>query len=112
MNAAAVTILCNLLAFTLGYIVGRVNLLVYLLGDKEQAGPVGFFQKNTPRALRENAENSAKAKVADIDSSKFVAPISTAGMERTDTAALGKMTTTEDDIQASVSKLAQLKSRP
>jgi hypothetical protein len=110
MNAAAATILCNLLAFALGYIVGRVNLLVYLLGDKEQAGPVGFFQKNTPAALRENGQRLAK--VADIDSSKFVAPISTAGMERTDTAALGKMTTTEDDIQASVSKLAQLKSRP
>ena len=110
MNATAVTILCNLLAFALGYVIGRVDLLVYLREKPEQAGPVGFFQNNTPRALRENAENSAK--VADIDSSKFVAPISTAGMERMDTAALGKMTTTEDDIQASVSKLAQLKSRP
>jgi hypothetical protein len=103
--------LCVLAAFAFGYIIGRVDLLVYLLGEKEQADPVGFFQKNKPRALRENAESSAKAKVADIDSSKFVAPISTAGMERTDTAALGKTTTTEDDIQASVSKLAQLKGR-
>lgn len=102
---------CVLAAFALGYVIGRVDLLVYLLGKKEQVDPVGFFQKNKPRALRENAESLVKAKVADIDSSKFVAPISTAGMERTDTAALGKMTTTEDDIQASVSKLAQLKGR-
>ena len=103
--------LCVLAAFALGYIIGRVDLLVYLLSEKEQADPVGFFQKNKPSALRENAESKAKAKVADIDSSKFVAPISTAGMERSDSAALGKTTTTEDDIQASVSKLAQLKGR-
>lgn len=101
-----------LLAFALGYIIGRLDLLVYLRGEKEQAGPVGFFQKNTPAATPKNVQSLASTKVADIDSSKFVAPISTAGMERMDTAALGKMTTTEDDIQASVSKLAQLKSRP
>jgi hypothetical protein len=101
--------LCVLGAFALGYIMGRLDLLVYLLGEKEQAGPTGFFQKNKPGALNETVQS--KPKVADIDSSKFVAPISTAGMERKDTAALGKMTTTEDDIQASVSKLAQLKGR-
>lgn len=99
---------CGLGAFALGYLVGRVDWLVCLLREKAPAGPPGFFQKNKPGAPHETAQRKP---VADIDSSKFVAPISTAGMERTDTAALGKTTTTEDDIQASVSKLAQLKGR-
>jgi hypothetical protein len=104
------TVLYVLVAFALGYLTARVNLLIATLAEKPDTGPVGFFQKNKPKALRENAENPAKS-VVDIDSSKFVAPISTAGMERKDTMALGKTTTTADDIQASVSKLAQLKGR-
>jgi len=108
---SVMALLCCLGAFALGYIMGRVNLLVSTLAEKPPAGPTGFFQKNRPNALRENAETKSRAPVADIDSSKFVAPISTAGMERKDTAELGKTTTTEDDIQASVSKLAQLKGR-
>jgi len=105
-----VVYLCVAGAFALGYLVGRVNLLVFMLAEKPSPGPAGFFQKNKPSALRENAENPA-ARVADIDARKFVAPISTAGLERKDTGALGKTTMTEDDIQASVSKLAQLKGR-
>lgn len=107
----SVAYLCVAGAFALGYIVGRVNLVVALLAEKQTQAPVGFFQKHKPQGPRENAESANRAAGVAIDSSKFVAPISTAGMERKDTAALGKTTTTEDDIQASVSKLAQLKGR-
>ena len=80
---------------------------------------LGFLRSNTapaearPTSFLKTAGKEPKAAVSvNMDASKYVAPIDTAGMTRGDsTNSIGKTTATKDDIQGSVSKPAQLKGK-
>ena len=90
--------------FAAGYLVGRVDLVICKLAQ----GPVsagGFtFNRKT--------DNTGKVKTdVTIDESKFVTTINTDGFSKSSDTTLGKVTEKSDDIQASVSKLAQLKGK-
>jgi hypothetical protein len=95
--------LCVLASFVLGYLTGRVDRLSGMLRNDDER-PVSFLKA---------AKTQVATKVdVSIDDTKYVAPISTAGLSRTNSATtIGKTTQTQDDIQASVSKLAQLKGK-
>lgn len=91
-----------------GYIVGRLDFLVFLTkcgtDDKPAVEkPRSFFSK-------QDESRPVKAPI-DIDSSKFVGKIKTDDLTKSAETCLGKTTVAQDDIQASVSKLAQLKGK-
>lgn len=95
-----------------GYMLGRLDLLARLL-QSSAAGPETYLMASRTLPQRERAQQEAKARVHDItiNETKFVAPISTAGMARNEKIELGKTTEIADDINSSVSKLAQLKGK-
>jgi hypothetical protein len=65
-----------------------------------------------PSFLKTAAKDTQVVTHVGIDDRKYVAPIDTAGLTRGDaTNSIGKTTATKDDIQGSVSKLAQLKGK-
>lgn len=97
--------------YAVGYTIGRLDLIYRTLrlftSDASVSGkPADFFSK----VKADDKAACVKTKIA-IDDSKFVVPINTANLAKTSDAALGKITTTEDDIEASVSRLAQLKGK-
>jgi hypothetical protein len=94
------------ISFAAGYALGRIDLLVSRSGWTSQpsAAPANTLRS----ALKENAREKAKI---EIDTGKYVGDIDTGGMQKTQQLALGKTTQTQDDISASVSKLAQLKGK-
>jgi hypothetical protein len=88
--------------FGIGYILGRLRSFVTPI---EVTKPASFLKTA-------GKPNNPAAQPIDIDASKYVAPIDTAGLVRSDTTnSIGKTTATKDDIQGSVSKLAQLKGK-
>jgi len=101
-----------LLAFALGYLTGRADSLYRALWDKFGSSPkTGFFAEQTqPPRPQHNGQPAPKI---SIDERKVVSEISTAGIAKSDAAAseLGTKTVQSDNIDASVSKLAQLKGR-
>jgi hypothetical protein len=100
-------------SFVLGYLVGRVDLIwVKLATSARHDAPYTPPQTNTLRAAMQDAKAAAErpSKIS-IDNNTFVTPINTAGMEKTQPISLGKTIEKQDDIQAAVSKLAQLKGR-
>jgi hypothetical protein len=114
------------LGYVAGYLVGRVDIIysaLRLLGKAVQSGNrehdhsaqvVGKPVTSKLRAARptEDVGFVVKPSVSlDINTSTFVTPISTAGMERAGAGELGKTTAVQDDIGSSVSKLAQLKGK-
>jgi len=89
-------------SFVAGYLVGRVDKIA------------GALQSNTqqPASFLKAAKTSAAIKAAvNIDDTKYVTTIRTDGLAKMQDTAIGKTTTTQDDIQTSVSKLAQLKGK-
>lgn len=103
--ATALFLLC--VGYVVGYIVGRLDLLCRTVRPALSAAvspaekPKDFFSQQPSPAKGGN-------RVA-IDDSTFVAPVRTDTLTKSDTISLGKTVTTADDIQASVSRLAQLK---
>jgi hypothetical protein len=100
-----------MIGYVVGYTIGRLDLiyrtlLLFTSGTSGAGKPADFFTK----VKAEDKAACVKTKI-DIDDSKFVAPIKTDNLAKTSAATLGKITTTEDDIQASVSRLAQLKGK-
>jgi hypothetical protein len=83
-----------------GYLLGRVDNLINALRQPER--PKDFF--------RQQAESAARTAV-QIDERKVVGKIDTNSLQNVSHAALGKSTVTNDDINSSVSKLAQLKGK-
>lgn len=101
INGAAVGLL-------IGYALGRLDLLVFLTKCRELgvatpsvAKPRSFFDQPEPK----------KSAAVDIDTRKFVNPVKTDDLTKSGDTSLGKTTVAQDDIQASVSKLAQLKGK-
>jgi hypothetical protein len=100
-----------LIGYVSGYIIGRLDLIyrtlrLFTSGISGASKQPDFFSK----VAAEDKSFHVKPKI-DIDSSKFVSPIKTDNLAKTSDTVLGKITTTEDDIQASVSRLAQLKGK-
>jgi hypothetical protein len=99
-------------SFALGYLVGRVDLIWVTLAARAPAeNAYTPPQANTLRAAMQEVKNAERPTKISIDDNKFVTPINTAGMEKTQPISLGKTTEKQDDIQAAVSKLAQLKGK-
>jgi hypothetical protein len=96
-----------LIGFVLGYLLGRIDALIDIFRDSDKDNGL---PKPKPFSFTKSAEPTARKSVT-IDERKYVAPISTDGLAKAETTTLGKTTTKEDDIQASVSKLAQLKGK-
>lgn len=109
------------IGYVAGYIMGRLDIiysalriLVRIATDAADAPATPVMQRSA-QSRRFSAAPSVEAPVArprvDINDTKFVAPVSTAGMERAGSGELGKNTAVQDDIQSSVSKLSQLKGK-
>lgn len=99
-------------AFVLGYIAGRVDLLVKLQQPAPSL-PAGFFAKNENQTRRQSKDTNEPPRVMvdDIDTSLYVGAVSTDNLLKTGNTKLGTTSVTTDNINQSVSKLAQLKSR-
>lgn len=98
-----------LVGYVVGYVIGRLDLiyrsLQFAASFIPTAGP-----DSAGRQTRNQQRLSPSARV-EIDERKFVVPVETSSLTKTDETSIGKITTTADDIQASVSKLAQLKGK-
>lgn len=93
-----------LIGIAIGYAIGRLDSLIGALRvGGNDAKPQSFFAK-------EAAAKREKAKV-EIDERKYVAAVNTNTLTKLSEAELGKTSVAEDNIQQSVSKLAQLKGK-
>lgn len=90
------------LSFILGYTVGRIDGIKALLTKSETEKPVSFLQQSRT--------DLGKKKQVTIDDSTFVTDVSTDTLQRAH-GEIGKTTVAQDSIDASVSKLAQLKGK-
>jgi len=107
--------------YVAGYIVGRLDIVYSALrillriakgAVDAPATPVMQSTANSRRfSVAPSVESPATKQRVDINEAKFVAPVSTAGMERAGSGELGKTTAVQDDIGSSVSKLSQLKGK-
>ena len=118
MDAINVAYICG--GFVLGYFISRMDFLYVVLRTFHGNGsplvmesrvqqPVSFFEKEKKAA--KTAEVKEKLGKIDIDTRTVVTKIDTDGIEKGSDAQLGKTTAQEDTINASVSKLAQLKGK-
>jgi hypothetical protein len=104
LNIAAVAWLVGVVV---GYLLGRLDVLTRgSRSDHADPGPQSFIAKT-----RSGPAPAAARIAVSIDEKKFVAPINTSGMARNEKIELGKTTEIADDINSSVSKLAQLKGK-
>lgn len=95
-------VFCLLGSFVLGYLIGRVNQLSALVTG----------QTDKPRSFLQTSKSQPVKSAINIDDATYVAPIDTGGLSRTNSPTpIGKTTKTQDDIQTSISKLAQLKGK-
>lgn len=103
---------CLLASFAVGYLIGRVDLIVDRLRTTSEPTYQPTFGNNVARkkSTKISEPHVASHKI-DIDNTTVVTNIDTAGMQRSGATELGKTTIAQDDIQSSVSKLAQLKGK-
>lgn len=110
--ATALFLLC--VGYVAGYIVGRLDLIwrVFSTFWKMEHEQLSRFAKSEkPKDfLAKAADDSAKARI-EIDERKYVSAIKTDAFVKNEKTTLGKTTASDDDIGASVSKLAQLKGK-
>jgi hypothetical protein len=99
-----------LLAFSLGYILGRLDII-----SSRLAGPAGPTYQSplakSSRGGRPTPVLQPDISTIDINETKVVTKIDTSGMQRMGEKEMGKTTSTADNISSSVSKLAQLKGK-
>lgn len=117
----AVYVLAGVLGgFLLGYLFARLDFLyvvlrkIYDYGDGGQAlvaqtRPTSFFEKEKKEAKA--AEVKQQLGKIDIDTRTVVTKIDTDSIQKGSEVELGRVTAQEDTINASVSKLAQLKGK-
>lgn len=96
-----------LVGLALGFLLGRLDRLCRTGTGCDGA----LIMESRKRSTAPNAAAQARAAAINIDDTKFVAPINTAGMARNEKIELGKTVEIADDINSSVSKLAQLKGK-
>lgn len=98
--------------FLLGYLLGRVDLLVYLHRREERSAPSqSFFAKAAQTETKTTPLANKITAVSDIDTRVFVAPLATDSITKSSNVTIGKTNVVDDDINKSVSKLAQLKGK-
>lgn len=102
---------CLAACWAVGYALGRLDLIARLLLSRTDAPETYLLASTHKKQARAHEEAKARVQDINIDERKFVAPISTDGMARNTKIELGKTTEIADDINASVSKLAQLKGK-
>lgn len=106
--------------FVLGYFIARMDFLYVVLKKIHGGGggslimesretPVSFFEKEKKAAKQ--AEVKEKLGKIDIDTRTVVTKIDTDTIQKGSDVELGRTTAQEDTINASVSKLAQLKGK-
>ena len=94
-----------LFSFVLGYLVGRADTIYRAVRDTYAPQPKsGFFANNAA----EPGKSYTGSKIS-IDERTVVTDIKTDSMTKTQDLALGKQSVQQDNIGASVNKLAQLK---
>ena len=104
-------------AFFLGYFFARLDSLYVLLRrgtafsptQDTAHSPVSFFEKERRADTVKKQLN--KLGGIEIDSSKVVTHIDTAGIQKGSDAEFGRTTAQQDTLHESVSKLSQLKGR-
>lgn len=105
-------------AFGLGYFFARLDAIYAVLRStrgpgsgslimESQAAPRDFFTKER----RADADSPVRTAPINIDTRTVVTHINTAGIEKGSDVEMGTTTAQEDTLQASVSKLANLKGR-
>ena len=94
----------------IGYIVGRLDFLVFLTKCSDAAAAVSPAAVK-PRGFFDQPDVKKATAPLDIDTRKFVNPVKTDDLTKAADTSLGKTTVAQDDIQSSVSKLAQLKGK-
>jgi hypothetical protein len=88
-------------AFVAGYLLGRMETILAAVRGQSSNVPQGFFAKTVaPRPPRPQIE---------IDERKVVTEIRTDTLSKTQDIQLGKQVVQADNLEASASKLAQLK---
>lgn len=100
-----------------GYICARLDYLYVRLrewheGASQIPQATGFFSEHagsTPRQAK--TQTRAVAEKIDIDTRTVVTEINTAGIQKGSEVEMGKTTATQDTINESVSRLAQLKGK-
>lgn len=107
--------------FVLGYFIARMDFLYVVLKKIHGEGgtgtlimesrekPTSFFEKEKKAAKQ--AEVKEKLGKIDIDTRTVVTKIDTETIQKGSDVELGRTTAQEDTINASVSKLAQLKGK-
>lgn len=99
-----------LLAFALGYILGRLDIIASRLAGS--AGPV--YQSPLAKSSRTGRPTPVlqpDTSTIDINETKVVTKINTDGLQKVSDVEIGTTTAKQDTINASVSKLAQLKGK-
>ena len=105
-----VGVAAGLAGIILGYFLARLDAIYTLLRDQSNSAPSqpqSFFAKQK----REQAEVEEKVGKISIDERKFVSDIKTDNIKKVTEVELGKKTQQQDNINQSVSRLAQLKGR-
>jgi hypothetical protein len=90
-------------ALVVGYLLGRVDALLATLRGQSYNTPPGFFAKKSAPQLNPAASG------IKIDERKVVTEIRTDTLAKTQDIQLGTQIVAQDDINAAVNKLAQLK---
>lgn len=101
------------LAFVVGYVVGRLDFVVGRLGASNPAShSVGTAQWNAQlRETRRSVPVQETGVKIDINDTKVVLPVNTAGMQKVGDGELGKTQTVADNVNAAADRLAQLKAK-
>lgn len=112
LTASTTYLVVAVIAFIVGYIVGRIDsIYATLTGQKTSGGTFLMAASSDPSAAKKAAQKEAEARVAkvSIDSTTVVTPVKTDTMQKVSDVAIGSVTKQSDTLDASVSKLAQLK---
>ena len=104
----ATNLLTALVCALLGYIAGRLDLLL-TSGVVTQSKPQSFFAKTSRES--ESKQQVSRVAAPDIDTSVYVGAVSTDNLVKSNNATIGKTSVTTDNINQSVSKLSQLKGK-
>lgn len=101
------------LAFVVGYVVGRLDLVVCrLLVSNPAPHSVGTPQWNAHmREARRSVPVQETGAKIDINDTKVVLPVDTSGIKKASDVELGKTQTVADDVNAAANRLAQLKGK-
>lgn len=98
--------------FLFGYLLGRVDLIVYLSRREDLSAPAqSFFAKVAQTETKTTSAANKITAVSAIDTRVFVAPVATDGITKSAVVTIGKTNVVDDDINKSASKLAQLKGK-